>query len=72
MQAYRRGYTYPRYVWLLYAWYAERWWTEEINPQTANCTDNQLAGFLERGIAMQIYPIAFDGNATTDTGLVGV
>lgn len=66
-----RGFTYPRYVWLSYGWYQDKWWTSEINPRMANCTDSQLAGFLERGLALQILPMAQDLDAMTDTGLVG-
>ena len=42
----------------------------EVNPQLANCSDNDLAGFLNRALAMQIYPIANSSDENTDVGLV--
>ncbi len=70
MQAYLRGYTYPKYVWLTYGWYQDRWWTEEVNPEPTNCTDDQLAEALHRSIALQLLPNLNKLNSTTDTGLV--
>ncbi|XP_064390840.1 gamma-aminobutyric acid type B receptor subunit 2-like [Halichondria panicea] len=68
-EAYLRGYTYPKYAWLTYGWYQDRWWTEEVYPELTNCTDNQLAEFLHRSIALQLLPNLNELNATTDTGL---
>ena len=42
----------------------------EVNPQSANCSDNDLAGFLNRALAMQIYPVANSSEGNTDVGLV--
>lgn len=44
----------------------------EINSQPANCSDNDLAGFLQRALAMQIYPVANSSTVMTDTGLVSL
>ncbi|XP_064390853.1 gamma-aminobutyric acid type B receptor subunit 2-like [Halichondria panicea] len=68
-QAYLRGYTYPKYAWLTYGWYQDRWWTEEVNPEPTNCTDDQLAEALHRSIALQLLPNLNKLNSTTDTGL---
>ena len=52
MQAYLRGYKHPKYVWLTYGWYQDRWWTEEVNPEPTNCTDHQLAEVLHRSLVL--------------------
>ncbi len=70
LQAYLRGYTHPKYVWVTYGWYQDRWWTEEVNPEPTNCTDHQLAEVLHRSLALQLIPDLNELNATTDTGLV--
>ena len=41
-----------------------------MNPEPTNCTDDQLAEFLHRSIALQLLPNLNELNATTDTGLV--
>ncbi len=53
LQAYLRGYTHPKYVWLTYGWYQDRWWTEEVNPEPTNCTDYQLAEVLHRSLTLE-------------------
>ena len=68
-QAYLRGYTYPRYAWIVYAWYPEKWWTLESDVPL-NCTGDQVARFLERALATQVYAVTSDVYAMTDTGLV--
>ena len=71
MQAAKLGLTYPRYAWLTYGWYQDRWWTEEVNPNNmVDCTDQQLATFLERALVLQISPRPDNSSAPTDTGLV--
>ncbi|XP_064391124.1 gamma-aminobutyric acid type B receptor subunit 2-like [Halichondria panicea] len=68
-EAYLKGYTYPKYAWLTYGWYQNRWWTEEVNPEPTNCTDNQLAEALHRSSALQLLPNLNKLNSTTDTRL---
>ena len=41
-----------------------------MNPEPANCTDDQLAEFLERSIALELFPRLNDSNAMTDAGIV--
>ncbi len=72
LQAYLKGLTYPKYVWLTYGWYQDRWWTEEMNPEQTNCTDHQLAEVLHRSLVLQLIPNLNDLNTTTDTGLVSL
>ena len=47
---------YPNYAWLLYGWYSEKWW-RTFNAEV-NCSDDELAGVLERALVVQQYPIA--------------
>ncbi len=54
-QAYLKGLTYPKYVWLTYGWYQDRWWTEEVNPEPINCTDHQLAEVLHRSFLLPYF-----------------
>ena len=66
----RRNYTYPRYAWITYNWYPDRWWTEAVTTTVnVNCTDDELERFLERVISLENYPVAEDANRTTDEGL---
>ena len=41
-----------------------------MNPEPANCTDGQLAEFLKRSVALELFPRLNDSNAMTDTGIV--
>ncbi len=68
-QALERDLTAPRYVWITYGWYQEGWWREGTNSV---CSNNQLAGIVERGLALQLFPQSRHPEAMTDTGLVGV
>ena len=68
-QAYKRGYTYPRYAWIMHAWYDVNWWTLPSDVPL-NCTYSQLAGFLEQALATQISAVTSNASAMTDTGLV--
>lgn len=58
--------TYPRYAWLTFGWYPFGWW---LSDGTVDCTDQQLAAFMERSLALQIFPNPDDRSASTDTGL---
>lgn len=64
-----RDLTAPRYVWITYGWYQEEWWRESKNSV---CSNNQLAGIVERGLALQLFPRSRHPEVMTDTGLVGV
>ncbi|XP_064390850.1 gamma-aminobutyric acid type B receptor subunit 2-like isoform X2 [Halichondria panicea] len=68
-EAYIRGFIYPNYAWLTYGWYQDRWWTEEVNPEPTNCTDDQLAEALHRSIALQLRPELNDSKTITESQL---
>ena len=67
LQAAKLNLTYPRYAWLTFGWYPFGWW---LSDGTVDCTDQQLAAFMERSLALQIFPNPDDRSASTDTGLV--
>lgn len=68
MQAQQQNYTYPRYVWMIYDWYPPRWWT--YGSPLPNCTDDDLANFVENSLSFQWRPVAEYPNVTTETGKV--
>ena len=64
--------TYPRYAWITFDWYPQRWWTQnDQSVDELDCPDDaQLAAFLERTISLRRHPTQEDVNATTNTGIV--
>ena len=44
-----RGFKHPRYAWITYGWYEDRWWAGEVNPE---CPHDKLADFLHRSLAV--------------------
>ena len=73
MQAQKRNYTYPRYVWITYHWYPKQWWTENVTSNVSvSCTEEELESFLERVLTIQRYETLEDENATTEFGRVSV
>ena len=66
-QALKQNYTFPRYVWMAYDWFPPRWWTLERSQVEVNCTDSELAEFIERSLSFQWRPFPDDVNATTDS-----
>ena len=70
MQAYKRNLTYPGYTWIVFDWYPQEWWTEEVANNKVNCTDDQLEGFLERVLSLREDPALDLEAGPTDTGIV--
>ena len=54
VQTYQEGKYYPDYVWILYGWYSNNWWTR---TGSTSCDSSQLLTALERAIILQSYPI---------------
>ena len=52
VQAFQEGKYYPDYVWILYGWYSNNWWTRTPTP----CNSSALLTALERAIILQSYP----------------
>ena len=72
MQAYKQNYIYPRYVFMTYDWFPPKWWTFERSHDVVhvNCTDEELANFIERSLSFQWRPVPDNENVLTDTGKV--
>ena len=68
MQAQKHNYTYPRYAWILYDWYADEWWTMG-SPIACKNSTSDLMTFLDRAITVQLPEF---GNETTDIGTVSI
>lgn len=70
IQAYKLGYTYPRYTFLTIAWYAQRWWT--LEPEKYGCTAMEFEEVLEYSLSLLHLPYAkfLDQERETDTELV--
>ena len=68
-QAFKRNMTSPRYVWIIYGWYAQASWT---NADIVNCTVEQLQTVLNNGISVEVFPIPEAENITTISGKVSM
>ena len=72
-QAAHRKLFYPHYAWLIYDWYPERWWTEEVANETIEgCSDEMLEAFLihSRALLIHVLPEPDDIDAITAAGIV--
>ena len=65
---------YPHYAWIIYGWYEERWWTEEIAQEHIDCTDEDIRSFLVRArpLLIQIAPEPDDFDLPADPGMVSI
>ena len=68
LQAYRSNMTYPRYMFLTYGWYEDRWFAEEM--QEDNCTSAQRESVLPYTLAVLQDEFLTNLSAITDTGIV--
>ena len=80
LQAYMRGMTYPRYVFLSYYWYSEFWWRDPITRgagyayEPPFCTAEELERAIYRSVSPDYFPEARpeDVNVTSDVGYVSI
>ena len=73
LQAAKRNMVYPHYGWILYAWYPDKWWTEEIAGEPLDeCTDKELEEFLwqARPLTIHLLPEPDDHDIPTVAGFV--
>ena len=73
LQAAHRKLLYPHYAWLIYDWYPDRWWTEEVANETIDgCSDEVLEAFLiqSRALLIHIVPEPDDNDKETVAGIV--
>ena len=63
---------HPHYGWIMFGWYRERWWTEEVAQEQIDCSDEEMESFLERArpLLIQLLPEPGDYDAATDAGFV--
>ena len=71
MQAAKDGLRYPKYTWIIYDWFPDRWW-ESKPTDTVICTDEEMKTVLERAILFRRHPLPQQGNITTDAGIVSI
>ena len=67
-QAYRSNMTYPRYMFLTYGWYEDRWFAEEM--QGDECTPAQRESVLQHTLAVRRDEFLTNFSVITDTGIV--
>ena len=73
VQAYKRDLVYPHYGWIMFGWYPENWWKEEVAGEHIDeCTDDQLEEFLRkaRPLIIHFIPEPDDHDLTTDANIV--
>lgn len=75
IQAAQRNLVYPHYAWIIYAWYPEGWWREDMANETLEgCPDEVLEDFLIQSRAQMIHilPEPDDIDSITDAGIVRI
>ena len=71
VQAYKRGYWYPRYHFILFGWYSQEWW----KATASECTAAHLELTLQHSLTVDALPDAQllgDEWKATDLGIVSV
>ena len=68
VQAWKKGFVYPRYTYITIGWYNEHWWTSS-NP--ISCTTEQMEATLEYSLAIAQRPVTKNKQEPTyPTGIV--
>ena len=70
IQAQRNNLTYPKYAWISSDWYPPRWYAFEESKIEVNCSERELAEFLEKVIIFRTRPVQDNKNAIIDAGIV--
>ena len=55
---------------MFYDWYPRSWWTQQGLEGDTNCTDSEIAQFLDMAISVRRYPLVLDTALPTDAGIV--
>ena len=66
---------YPHYGWIMFTWYPERWWTEEVAGENIDeCSDEELEDFLIRAkpLLINLVPEPDDYDEKTVAGYVSL
>ena len=73
-QAAKRNLVYPHYAWIVYSFYPDKWWTEEVAKEhLEECSDQELEEFLllkSHALIIHLVPEPDDWNHPTVAGLV--
>ena len=69
LQAYKRGFRYPQYVYIMYGWYRNQWWYP-VSGENVTCNNSQMEQVLERSLTVTQYPQIMNRSEVTDTGEV--
>ena len=72
MQAYQRGFTPPKYMFITYGWYDERWWQEGYSSDNYNCTAEDLEKVALYNIAVVLAEFPEDPDAVAEPNIVSV
>ena len=67
-QAHSLNMTYPRYMFLTYGWYEDRWFAEVV--QGDECTPEQRESVLQHTLAVRRDEFLTNLSVITDTGTV--
>ena len=66
---------YPHYGWIIFGWYPDNWWTEEIAGEHIDeCTDDEVEEFLRkaRPLIVQLIPEPDGNDIETAAGIVSM
>ena len=69
-QAYKRGLVSPKYMFITYGWYGERWWGEGAISSDYNCTSEDLATVALYGVAAVLAEFPDEPDAIAESNIV--
>ena len=72
MQAYQRGFTPPKYMFITYGWYDERWWQEGYFSDKYNCTAEDLEKVALYNVAAALAEFPDDLDAVAEPNIVSL
>ena len=72
MQAYKRGFLPPKYMFITYGWYVERWWEGGYSSKKYNCSTEDLARIGLYNIAAVLAEFPGDLDAVAEPNIVSV
>ena len=72
MQAYQRGFTSPKYMFITIGWYSDRWWQEGYSSDNYNCTAEDLEKVALYNIAAKLLELPDDPDAVAEPNIVSL
>ena len=69
IQAFKRGWQYPQYVYLFYGWYRDQWWFP-VKEDNITCNSSQMEQVIERSLIITQCPEILNRSEITDIGIV--